>query len=256
VAAKGRGLFDEDGRCLRVVGTAIDITERQRLTRRLREESERVQLALDAGAIIGTWVWHIPTDTITADERFAQAFDLSPEACREGLPLSAAFGSIHPDDAPRVEAAIAAALAGPSPYRCQYRVRQAQGHRWIEANGRVERDGYGAPLRFPGVLLDVEARRAIEAQRDQAIDLLSRFVEAVPGIVYAKDRAGRMTLANRGLFALLGRAPGEVLGKTTAEIFGEGETDGLLMASDEEIMHRGQDDQREEFVAADGQITY
>jgi PAS domain S-box-containing protein len=257
VAAKGRGLFDADGRCLRVVGTAIDITERQRLTRRLREESERVQLALDAGAIIGTWVWHIPTDTITADERFAQAFGLSPEACREGLPLSAAFGSIHPDDAPRVETAIAAALAGPGPYRCQYRVRQAQGYRWIEANGRVERGDDGAPLRFPGVLLDVEARRAIEAQRDQAIDLLSRFVEAAPGIVYAKDRAGRMTLANRGLFALLGREPAEVLGKTTAEIFGQSETDGLLMASDEEVMRSGQDDQREEFVAtADGQITY
>ena len=31
VAAKGRGIFDEDGRCLRVVGTAIDITHRKSL---------------------------------------------------------------------------------------------------------------------------------------------------------------------------------------------------------------------------------
>jgi PAS domain S-box-containing protein len=257
VAAKGRGLFDAGGRCLRVAGTAIDITERQRLARRLREESERVQLALDAGAIIGTWVWHIPTDQITADERFAQAFGLSPEACRQGMPLSAAFTSIHPDDAPRVEAAIAAALAGPGPYRCQYRVLQGHGYRWIEANGRVERDDDGAPLRFPGVLLDVEARRAIEAQRDQAIDLLSRFVEAVPGIVYAKDRAGRVTLANRGLFALLGREPGQVLGRTTDEVLGGGEGASALMARDEEIMRQAQDDELEEFVAtADGQVTY
>ena len=31
VAAKGRGIFDEAGRCIRVIGTAIDITQRMRL---------------------------------------------------------------------------------------------------------------------------------------------------------------------------------------------------------------------------------
>jgi hypothetical protein len=29
VAAKGRGVFDETGRCKRMIGTAIDITERK-----------------------------------------------------------------------------------------------------------------------------------------------------------------------------------------------------------------------------------
>ena len=29
IAAKGRGVFDETGRCKRVIGTAIDITERK-----------------------------------------------------------------------------------------------------------------------------------------------------------------------------------------------------------------------------------
>ncbi|AYV47480.1 hypothetical protein CFHF_06090 [Caulobacter flavus] len=102
VSAKGRGVFDETGRCVRVVGTAIDITERQRLSRQLREESERVQLALEAGAIMGTWVWDVAADRITGDERFAQAFGLSVDDCRSGLPIATAFGSIHPDDVERV----------------------------------------------------------------------------------------------------------------------------------------------------------
>jgi PAS domain S-box-containing protein len=42
VAAKGRGIFDGDGRCVRVIGTAIDITTRKRAEERLREEA-RVQ---------------------------------------------------------------------------------------------------------------------------------------------------------------------------------------------------------------------
>jgi len=60
VAAKGRAVFDEDGRCLRVTGTAMDITARKTADENLRElnatleariaqavaEREEVQLAL------------------------------------------------------------------------------------------------------------------------------------------------------------------------------------------------------------------
>ncbi|ATY31121.1 hybrid sensor histidine kinase/response regulator [Sphingomonas psychrotolerans] len=43
VAAKGRGVFDDDGRCIRVIGTAIDITERKRLEQALRELNETLE---------------------------------------------------------------------------------------------------------------------------------------------------------------------------------------------------------------------
>lgn len=256
VAAKGRGLFDAQSACLRVVGTAIDITERHRLTRTLREESERVQLALDAGAIVGTWVWDIPRDCVTADDRFAQAFGLPPELCRAGMPIEAAFASIHPLDLERVREAIAATLAGGEVYRCQYRVLQDHGYRWIEASGRVERDAERKPLRFPGVLIDIEDRRAVEAQRDEAIKLLSGFVQAIPGVVYAKDFEGRVTLANQGLADLLDRPPEDFLGRMAADIDPPNPA-AALMAGDEVVMALGIADQREAFVrAADGQTSY
>jgi PAS domain S-box-containing protein len=37
VGAKGRGIFDENGRCIRVVGTAIDITRRKAVDQELRD---------------------------------------------------------------------------------------------------------------------------------------------------------------------------------------------------------------------------
>lgn len=48
VAAKGRGLFDETGQCRRMIGTAIDITERklaqeEKLARQLAEAELREQ---------------------------------------------------------------------------------------------------------------------------------------------------------------------------------------------------------------------
>lgn len=43
VAAKGRGIFDDDGRCVRVIGTAIDITLRKRANQALRESEARLR---------------------------------------------------------------------------------------------------------------------------------------------------------------------------------------------------------------------
>ena len=50
--------------------------------------------------------------------------------------------------------------------------------------------------RFPGVLLDDGERRRIAAERDSAHALLQTVIEAVPGVVYAKDREGRLVFGS------------------------------------------------------------
>ena len=175
------GWFDASITCTRVLSACTEITEQVNAQRALRDAAERVQLALDAGAIIGTWVWDVPADVFIADERFARSFGLDPQECRRGLALEQVKQSIHPEDQPRVSEAVAEALGRGGPYRCEYRVRQHDGvYRWVEANGRVELGPEGEPLRFPGVLMDIELRRRAEAERDQATALLRTFIEAVP----------------------------------------------------------------------------
>ena len=154
-----------------------DVTSRREAEERLRVSEalarrnvERVQLALEAGAIIGTWHWDLQKDRFAVDDAFARAFGLDPALGREGIPLAQITATVHPDDQAGLTEAIDAAIAHGGAYAHQYRVLRADGrYYWIEANGRVDHGPDGTPLHFPGVLIDVEERRAIEAERDRAV---------------------------------------------------------------------------------------
>ncbi|WP_442963979.1 PAS domain S-box protein [Pseudomonas sp. MM211] len=157
-----------------------DVTERRNAQERLRisealarENVERVQLALAAGAIIGTWHWDMQADRFTVDEAFAVAFGLDPNLGREGLDREQVVATVHPDDRDGLIASVNEAALRGGAYIHQYRVRRADGqYYWIEANGRVDHAADGTPVSFPGVLIDVEERRTVEAERDRAITAL------------------------------------------------------------------------------------
>ena len=181
-----------------------DVTARRNAEERLRiseslarENIQRVQLALEAGAIIGTWNWDLPSDRFTVDEGFAKVFSLDPALAREGLNLEQVIATVHPEDRAGLIAAIDEALARGGAYAHQYRVRRADGgYRWIEANGRVEHAADSTALSFPGVLIDVEERRSIEAERDRATAALralndtleQRVAERTAELIHAEEK--------------------------------------------------------------------
>ncbi len=175
-----------------------DAEDRLRVSESLaRENVQRVQLALAAGAIIGTWNWDLRTDRFTVDEGFARGFGLDPALGRERLSLEQIITSVHPEDRPGLISAIDEVIARGGAYAHQYRVRRADGrYYWIEANGRVDHTPEGIALSFPGVLIDVEDRRSIEAERDRATAALRalndtlelRVAERTAELIHAEEK--------------------------------------------------------------------
>ncbi len=213
-------------------------------------DTERVELALAAGAILGTWFWDSVRDRVTVDDALGRAFGVAPGHAGGALPLDRLLASVHPDDLPALRAAIGDALRHGERYAHQYRVRNADGvYRWIDAVGRVERDAAGHAIGLHGVLLDIDERRRIEAERDRATTLLHSFVEAAPGVVYAKDRQGRILIGNRGATELIGRPPEAYIGRTDAELLGDADQAAMVMATDARIMASGVSEQVEETVS-------
>ncbi len=189
-------VLDESGQPAGVIAIVIETTERVLAERDLkrsealeRENAQRVQLALAAGAIIGTWFWDLPTGRIKVDEAFARAFGLDPALGHIGLSVDQVVATVHPDDKPGLAAAMEEAIGRGGAYAHQYRVRRADGrYYWIEANGRVDHSLDGTPLSFPGVLIDVEDRRAVEAERDRAAAALRALTETLEQRVEERTR--------------------------------------------------------------------
>jgi len=180
VECKGKLINDAEGKPVRFSGTAVDITARKQADEDIRtnaiaarENAERVQLALQAGAIIGTWVWDIEKDLFTVDQGFASAFGLDPNLGHHGIRLQQILDTVHPDDKDGLNTAVKKAIDNCGSYRHQYRVRRRDGfYYWVEANGQVEPGENRLPRRFPGVLIDISARLEVEAERDRVVDAL------------------------------------------------------------------------------------
>ncbi len=149
-----------------------DVSDRRRTEIAARESKERLTQALSAGNGIGTWDWDVVSDRVTADDRFADLYGVPRDLARTGAPITHFFGGIHPDDRPRVEAAIAATIANGGDFAEEYRLRAADGGiRWVAAQGRCRRAEDGTPLRFPGVSFDVTRRKQADLRQKAVLEL-------------------------------------------------------------------------------------
>lgn len=146
--------------------TAHVISERRRQDAELawRSANERVQLALNAGALLGSFVMDIKANLLSGDERFARTFSYPLEQPLDQLAPDIAMSRIHPDDLEEVNQLFAHSLQHGNAYNAEYRVRNPDGsYRWVLASGCCEYDDQGQPFRFPGILIDIHERKIAES---------------------------------------------------------------------------------------------
>ena len=156
----------------RARGQAAELAE---AAERLRASERQRTLALEA-ADMGTFEAALPGGELTWDRRCRELFGLEDRA---DVTMAEGIANIHPEDRPRVERAIAAALdpAVAAAYDVEYRVAPpGRPVAWVRAVGRVTfRDDPDAPEgraaeRFVGVLTNVTDRVQAERQRELALE--------------------------------------------------------------------------------------
>ena len=162
-----------------------DVTEAHRATEALRENKERLQLALDAG-VVGIWDWDIPEDRVFADARFAGLYGVDPALAAAGAPVNLFLRNMHPDDRERVNRETALAIASAGNFSSEYRLVQSDGSfRWVLARGYCLHDDQGRPVRFPGATVDITERKEAEEHRRLLADELNHRVKNTLATVQA-----------------------------------------------------------------------
>lgn len=155
--------------------TELGNLETQELRQQLREQAERLRLALHA-ANMGTWE-HVPSTHATFwDARSKAVFGFGEG---EDLTFDDYVNAIHPDDRERVFAGIAKAMdpGGSGECSLQYRVRPRGGQvwLWVEAHGHCTFQGE-VPVRINGTLLDITERKLAEESVREAAQRKDEFL--------------------------------------------------------------------------------
>ena len=176
---------NEHGTVFAGMTMAQDVTEQKERERFLRDAKSQLEAATEAGAV-GTWEWHIPEDRFVAGASLAKQFGVSPEKAREGVPLGHFASSIHEEDRESVLAMVEEAMDSCGEYEAEYRTRNAEGElRWVVARGHVECNEDGKPVRFPGALTDITARKKNQQRLEETIKKLEASNERLEQFAYA-----------------------------------------------------------------------
>ena len=182
-------LRDEAGEALNFVSVIEDISTRKTAEAAVRESSERLQLALEAGRM-GVWSWNLEAGTLEWDERQYALFGFDP--AQGPVSAEAALERVHPEDRPALDAAIQSALdTGNGTFACEFRVRPPTGRdRWIGGYGHAVAGPTGKAERMVGLNFDVTDRREVQhALHELNATLEARVREEIEAREAAQTRA-------------------------------------------------------------------
>jgi two-component sensor histidine kinase len=160
-------VLDENGRPAGVLAIVVETTHRVLTERALAKTEERLRQALNASGMVGTFDWHVQSDTFFSDARFAEMFSVDPAKGDKGAPFAEYLAGIHPEDAERIASAVNRTVTTGERYVQEYRLLRKDGSiRWVEARGECLAGEDGGPARFVGVVVDITSQKnAQERQR-------------------------------------------------------------------------------------------
>jgi PAS domain S-box-containing protein len=215
VKSSGRAFFDGEGRMLRVIGMAADVTDQKLAEEALRVSQERLRLAQQA-ARIGTFERDVRTGRITWAEGLDSLYGLSPGSL-DGKTPEFIKDLIHPNDRQRVAQLIQQALKTGQPTEGEWRaIWPDDTVHWIVSRWQVLMDDSGEPWRVVGVNLDITERKRAEEAIKESEQRFRLVADAAPVMIWMSGLDKRPTYFNQSWLDFTGRSETDLQNGLTA----------------------------------------
>lgn len=143
-------------------------------------------------------------------------------------------------------------------YCSEYRIRHRDGHYlWVQDRQFIVKDSSGKPIRIVGSTTDISERKQAEEALNANLAILSAVNQATATLIFAKDRQGRVLMANPTTIRVIGKPEAEILGHTDLDYLSDRLEAERIRENDRLVMETEQVEVFEETIEfADGKRTY
>lgn len=203
---------NDEGKPLRVIGAASDMSDRACAEEQLRKQEELFQyIRLATNDII--WDIDLQTGKAWRSEALESVLGISPET----IDFEGWIGRIHPDDQEQCRAEMSHIFddRDRSFLEHTYRIRHRDGH-WVTVldRGYVVRDEGGRAVRMIGTATDLTERMQAIAQLEESEARFKAVVEKVSDVITVVDRHGIIAYQSPASSGIFGFSPIELVGQS------------------------------------------
>jgi PAS domain S-box-containing protein len=213
VAATGKFLYSADDEPERMLGMAVDVTERKQAEESLRsKEMELTEAQRLAG--IGSWQWDPDSDSVVWSEQLYRLVGRDPSLPAVSYKDHAQLYT--PESWGRLRSAVEHALRIGTPFELDVEMVRGDGTtRWLTARGEVQRNAVGRIAGLRGTVQDITERR----QREESLVLFRNLIESSSDALEVVDpETLRFLDVNEQACRDLGRSREELLRLTVRDI--------------------------------------
>ncbi len=180
----------------------VDITARKKAEEALRKSESNLAEAQRI-AHMGSWEWDMISGTVIWSEEMYRLFDM--ERKNKVIKPESIIKNLHPDDVGIFSESMKSNLSDGKSTSLEYRVVHKDGSiHHLFAEGRVEFDDDGKPIRSIGTVQDITERKIAEQQMKIGEEKYKTMLNASPDGILLVDMNGIVTEASEIGLELLG----------------------------------------------------